>query len=121
MYSYVEPGKCWRRSKLPRDEGALLKHEQGHFDIAELGVRTTMSLPESTYPSGWGQSSEAASADIKGKMRVFREGRAAEIRDLQTRYDETTNHSRIKDVQEKWNQYLEAKLKNPALQLAMPS
>lgn len=120
LYSYFNPEKSFRRSRQLKDPEGLLRHEQGHLDLAEIGVRTTMSLPESVYPLVWAPTREAAKREFVQKMVDFTESRRNEVRALQTMYDEATDHFNNKQMQKKWNEYIDAKLKTPQAQLPLP-
>jgi len=83
--------KSWVQLKKATDY--LLKHEQLHFDIAELFARKLRKgLTEGKFTSS--QLSNQVTAmfkDYNSKLEAY-----------QIKYDKETNHSRITDKQELW-------------------
>jgi hypothetical protein len=83
--------KSWVQIKKATDY--LLKHEQLHFDIAELYARKLRKgLTEGKFTSS--QLSNQVTAmfkDYNSKLEAY-----------QAKYDKETNHSRITEKQEQW-------------------
>jgi hypothetical protein len=83
--------KSWVQIKKATDY--LLKHEQLHFDIAELFARKLRKgLTEGKFTSS--QLSNQVTAmfkDYNSKLEAY-----------QAKYDKETNHSRITEKQEQW-------------------
>lgn len=94
--------KSWKKNV--RLSTYVLKHEQIHFDIAELYARKLRkSIAEYTLRYGY----DAFAAHELHKM--FEHNRAQRRR-CQRRYDRQTNHSRRREEQEKWNADIARKL-----------
>jgi predicted secreted Zn-dependent protease len=71
----------------------ILKHEQGHFDIAEIFAR---KLHKRMKEYRFNQST------YQTDLREIYSSITAEKEAFQDLYDNETDHSRKKDVQEKW-------------------
>jgi len=80
----------------------VLKHEQGHFDIAEIFAR---NLNKSINEYQFNKSSFQKDLDAIYKSVV------AEKEKYQQQYDDETDYSRIKVKQEEWLKKIEAELK----------
>ena len=100
--STLVDGKSWVAPNKRTDE--LLKHEQGHFDIARIHalkfkkeILSTL-LVKDTYQE-----------TIKAVFQLY----LVDARRMGLEYDEQTNHSRNRVEQAKWNQKLENWLLNP--------
>lgn len=84
--------KSWSISGKQND--ALLKHEQLHFDIEELVARGLfIALNEQIY-----------SANLKAEIRQIFDREIEAGKEMQLKYDTQTNHSKIKDKQIEWEQ-----------------
>ncbi len=79
----------------------VLKHEQGHFDIAELFARR---LNKATVEYQFNRSSFQNDLDLIYKTVV------AEKEKYQQQYDDETDYSRNKDKQEEWLKKIENEL-----------
>jgi uncharacterized membrane protein YcgQ (UPF0703/DUF1980 family) len=93
-----EKNKSWG---LVKNEW-ILKHEQGHFDIAEIFAR---NLNKSINEYQFNKSSFQKDLDAIYKSVV------AEKEKYQQQYDDETDYSRIKVKQEEWLKRIEAGLK----------
>ena len=93
-----EKNKSWG---LVKNEW-ILKHEQGHFDIAEIFART---LNKSINEYQFNKSSFQKDLDAIYKSVV------AEKEKFQQQYDDETDYSRIKTKQEEWLMKIEDELK----------
>jgi hypothetical protein len=95
VYAYFyKPSSC---HLLGGDD--LLRHEQYHFNIAELHVRRIRKeLKEKNITIG--------STDFANLMNKKME----ECRDMQVDYDSRTNHFRLKKVQLEWQEYIDKEL-----------
>lgn len=81
----------------------LLKHEQTHFDIAELWTRKfKQKMKDKTFPAKTFQSTLNT---LHGEVQ--REGKA-----MQALYDKETNHSINEKEQDKWTKKINADLKS---------
>jgi len=80
--------------KKGKETDALLKHEQGHFDVGLLYLQEVLSTVASTSFSRTGFKEEIQKL-IKGIHKKYV--------DMGDQYDKETDHSKEKDEQEKWN------------------
>lgn len=94
--------KSWVKTEKKTEY--LLNHEQRHFDIAEYisrcfreNMATYQVKSISTYPS-----------EMDSLKLVYHE----RFNSIQERYDEETNHSKIKDKQLEWNDRIDSLLKS---------
>lgn len=83
--SWVKEGK-----KIPY----LLKHEQGHFDIALICHREIIKTINNAV---------FFKADFKEKLRTIFTDTLKKYRLMQLQYDEETDHSKNEANQQKWN------------------
>lgn len=99
MVTTFDKSKSWVKKKTD----LLLKHEQTHFDIAELWSRKfKQRLKGKTFPAKEFQKIlNTLHADIQ------RESKA-----MQASYDKETDHSVIEKAQEKWTNKINADLKS---------
>jgi predicted secreted Zn-dependent protease len=81
----------------------VLVHEQGHFDIAELYARKLNKALKA-----YRFNAKTAAHDLN----QLYEGLMKEHRQLQTQYDQETDHSRNKPRQEEWLKKIAADLKS---------
>lgn len=82
--------KSWGRAKTD----FILKHEQGHFDIAEIFARK-LNKKMSEYKFN--------KDTFKQDLRTIYENITTEKENFQDEYDSETDHSRKKEQQEQWN------------------
>lgn len=92
--------KSWVKKDKQTDY--LLKHEQGHFDIAVICAREMMLIFKNTtfYKKDYRAKSYAVYFDI---MKKYRE--------LEKQYDNETRHSMDEAQQQKWDEYISRELK----------
>lgn len=88
--SCFQTSKAWIRDGKQSDY--LLKHEQLHFDIAQLHIRLFQKKLESATHT----------SQVK---KLFDETLRA-TKQMQAQYDEETEHSRDKTDQRRWNQWV---------------
>lgn len=100
------PSKSWKKQADLTD--ALLRHEQLHFDIAELFARK-MRKEYAAYCQTHKASADAA-ADLDGIFKKAQE----ELRKYQEGYDEATDHSKNKPQQAEWDKKVTSELKELA-------
>ncbi|TMI74016.1 MAG: DUF922 domain-containing protein [Bacteroidetes bacterium] len=81
--------KSWGRTKTD----IILRHEQGHFDIAEIFARKLHKRMKEYHFN---------QATYETDLREIYSSITAEKEAFQDLYDNETDHSRKKDVQEKW-------------------
>jgi Bacterial protein of unknown function (DUF922) len=89
--------KSWGRSKT----GFILKHEQGHFDIAEIFARK-LNKKMSEY--------KFTQTTYKSDLKNIYEGITKEKEQFQDQYDNETDHSRKKEEQLNWQKKVEKML-----------
>lgn len=97
--AFFRKRNSWVRPDMKTDEA--LKHEQGHFDIAEIYARMLRK--------------EVAEIKAKGTALVKRAQRAHEamdqdLRACQERYDAETQHHLNQHEQQKWNLWIAGQL-----------
>jgi hypothetical protein len=98
VYSYFTKSKSW--SKKERQSVALLQHEQLHFDITELYARKLKEeLERNKYTENY-KSEIAEIFNIKKR----------ELKQMEDKYDEETNHSQNKEKQQEWENYVAKEL-----------
>lgn len=87
--------KSWKKEDKISD--ALLKHEQGHFDIAILCQLEIISLIK---------HASLHKDDYKSQIKnIFKES-LQKYTALEDKYDAETAHSMNKDKQEEWNKFI---------------
>jgi len=97
--AYFFPYKSWKTNKIQLND-YLLKHEQGHFDIAEFHARKLNILENQTFPCPDGKYDETKiNEEILEKIR--RNGE--EYGEMGILYDTETSGSKIKSKQTEWN------------------
>jgi hypothetical protein len=80
----------------------VLKHEQGHFDIAEIFARNlNKSINEYQFNKG----------SFQKDLDAIYKSVVAEKEEFQQQYDDETDYSRIKVKQEEWLKKIESELK----------
>lgn len=95
---WFDKNKSWGRVK----NDWILKHEQGHFDIAEIFARQlNKSVSEYQYNKTTFQK------DLNAIYKSVIDGKEK----FQQQYDHETDHSRNKTKQEEWFKKIESELK----------
>jgi hypothetical protein len=94
------PQLSWKRKG--RNDEDILKHEQGHFDIAEIFAR---KLRVKARRLSCGNATE-----LDSKLKTITEKCEEEMDKFQDTYDRETDHSRNGDAQRKWNDSLKKEL-----------
>ena len=92
-----DKNRSWVRVK----NDFILAHEQGHFDITEIYARKLQKQLKA-YSFNKDRAQKEVSAIYKGIMQ--------EQVDTQNRYDEETDHSRVKDKQLAWLEKIKKEL-----------
>jgi len=97
---FFERSKSWVKKGKKND--TLLKHEQGHFDLAELYTRKLRKAMK-----------EAKFTDktINTEFRKIYQKYVGDLKKEQTLYDKETRHSIIYDKQKEWEARIAADLK----------
>lgn len=95
----LDAAQSWK--KAGRETSDLLKHEQGHFDV---GVLCLKALVEQMTNSSFDRRHAGPKAqDMFSKILTT-------YTEMNRQYDQETNHSKIKEVQEKWNLFFAKEL-----------
>ncbi len=100
VYSFFNPEMSW--SKVEKRSDYLLKHEQLHFDISELYARKLRQALTEYKPS------KDPRKDVEKMFDKFNNER----KQLQSKYDRETDHSKNKAEQEKWDTFIISELNN---------
>ncbi len=109
--SFVDENRSWWTKRIADHE--LLKHEQGHFDIAELRARelNRNNAPLIAKLIGRALTADEAQAEL---VRKLTEHMTQENKTLtegeQVRYDDETQHGRNRERQLKWEEELARRL-----------
>lgn len=102
VYSFFTPKASWSKDK---SDAYILNHEQRHFDISEVNARR---LRKAILETNWSSDPKKISKTF-GKL--FKAHLKKENED-QIEYDETSNHSIIKDQQANWDKKIDQYLKD---------
>ena len=99
--SYFYPQLSWVAESAKKEY--LLQHERLHFDITELHARILRKkLKEINFDNG--------DSDPKEVLDSVYEIVEKDRREMQTRYDQETNHSLNKEIEAKWQLYIKEQL-----------
>jgi hypothetical protein len=99
--SFLNTSRSWSITEKQTPE--LLRHEQIHFDIAEIFARISLqTLTRTAYTATFKTTIDQIIEDNLRNMKV--------MHDL---YDEQTDHSKQKKMQVKWEVYIANLLKDP--------
>jgi hypothetical protein len=103
--------RSWWRGKMEHCD--LLKHEQGHFDMAEILARELNANKEQVLKvlRGEGGTPEDSKADHEQKLGDHFLELMKELGEQAERYDTETEHCRNKNKQEEWNKKMGDALK----------
>ncbi|MDP4209568.1 MAG: DUF922 domain-containing protein [Bacteroidota bacterium] len=96
VVSYFRKNKSWTRDTISE---ILLKHEQGHFDISELYARKLRKFLQNFNPKQSVQVLESGINLLTLEADVF-----------QGKYDEETEHGKLKTKQAEWNNLINEEL-----------
>jgi hypothetical protein len=94
------PYLSWKRNG--RNDEDILKHEQGHFDIAEIFARKLRSKVKLIKCE--------SQTELEPMLRSLAVECDEAMDKFQDTYDRETDHSRNGDVQRKWNDSLKKEL-----------
>lgn len=97
-----QPDKSWKKNK--RLSLYILKHEQTHFDIAELytrKIRASFQHYRTTHKYNW---------NTEFKLKTIFHKKITAYRHYQHKYDRKTHHSLDKEEQEKWEKKVASQL-----------
>jgi hypothetical protein len=87
--------------KKGKQSDDLLKHEQGHFDLAEVYARLLRKKLSATKTS---------LQNAQNTLNNLYKSAFAELEAEQAKYDRETDHSRVADKQELWNKKIAGRL-----------
>jgi Predicted secreted Zn-dependent protease len=96
VVSYFRKNKSWTRDTISE---ILLKHEQGHFDISELYARKLRKFLQNFNPKQSAQVLESGINLLTLEADAFQE-----------KYDEETEHGKLKAKQAEWNNLINEEL-----------
>ncbi|MCL2329488.1 MAG: DUF922 domain-containing Zn-dependent protease [Bacteroidetes bacterium] len=112
--TFMIPKKSWVKNGSKSEE--LLKHEQGHFDIAEIHARKLRkSIQEGTFTH----------KNIQEKINKIYSQTFSKLEAQQKLYDKETDHHRNKEKQIEWNERIARELKelatysNPIIEITL--
>ena len=93
------PDKSWVKDGKQTDE--LLKHEQGHFDIAIVCVKELVAMYKKRTLTAF---------DFNESVKELTKETFQKYKELEAQYDEETDHSKNKEQQLKWNDFIAKQL-----------
>jgi hypothetical protein len=94
--AFFVKSKSWTKSQHTTDY--ILKHEQGHFDLARVGVQLLKKYVE---------QQKFTKNNYNRLLEAAYEKAWNEYIQLQEDYDDKTNHSINQEAQKKWNKKIE--------------
>ncbi|MBI3253242.1 MAG: DUF922 domain-containing protein, partial [Nitrosopumilales archaeon] len=103
--AYFLPHSSWVKSEYENDY--LLKHEQGHFDIAEINARQFRALVGQVFPCPAGKFDVTK---INAEISQNWSDNLKQLEDMNSQYDKETNGSQNEERQEDWNAKLQSLL-----------
>ncbi len=93
------PNESWYDAK--RATAYILKHEQTHFDISELHARLLRKrISEANF-----------SNNVKTEIRALYDAAEVDRRVMQNRFDSESDHSKNKEMEYRWETFVEKQLK----------
>ncbi|HET7337740.1 MAG TPA: hypothetical protein VFJ23_07615 [Candidatus Nitrosotalea sp.] len=110
------PDLSWVMKNISKKNSkSLLKHEQGHFDLAEEITRKTRTKTTNRFHDRTlivkGKNEDIAKRDAilqtAGIRRKIEDKLQSEFKSQETKYDDKTNHGLITEYQEKYNKRFE--------------
>lgn len=99
-YAIFKPRESWTKNKK---SAYLLNHEQQHFNLSELYARKfreALSI----------HSFKKSGADRFKEIQTLYKSFYSQMEKQQKKYDKESEHSKNKDQQEKWNQFIQGEL-----------
>ena len=106
--------RCQSWSIKEKWSNALLKHEQGHFDISEIWARRLNKKLQDMVRTGLcgrGKTEKEAEADLKKDVDNIFEKHVKNEDEMQKKYDEETKDGRDNTKQTIWNKNISELLK----------
>lgn len=104
VYAWFDGRRSWIRPSQ-KSNTALLQHEQGHFDIAEILARSfRKQVAETVFPDrGYAELLQNMFSELLSKTY-----------DLQNKYDVETTLGEVPAKQRQWQQYIDTTLQSLA-------
>ncbi|MEP6712163.1 MAG: hypothetical protein ABJA37_07105 [Ferruginibacter sp.] len=99
VYCYFNKDKSW--VKLDKKTGYILNHEQHHFDISFIAA---------TIFAGKIRNAVLTAGNSNAQLQSIYKECCDLMNKLQDDYDGQTRNGQVKEVQQKWNDYLDKKL-----------
>jgi len=98
VFAKFYPEKSWY---LPNDvNAAILKHEQGHFDISEIHARELRKkFAAYTFSENYKNELQKIFSETENNRNT-----------MQNKYDKETNHSKILEKQKDWEVFIKQEL-----------
>ncbi len=105
-------GSWWSPEPTPTPELWILRHEQGHFDLAELSARrlNREAADDGARIRGQGATAAAAVADFATRWAQHLTAAHQALEDLEDQYDRETAHGTIPKVQTRWFERIQREL-----------
>ncbi len=97
----LDPNKTW--AKPDRLSDKLLEHEQGHFNLGILCMKEIVEKYKQT---------RFTKNNYSTQIRNLLDEVSKKYKDLGTKYDEETNHSKNLEQQIKWNNFFTEQFKD---------
>ncbi len=116
LHAVFIPDFSWvMKNVSEKDSTLLLKHEQGHFDLAEeitrkTRIKTTNRFQNRVFIVKGKNEDKAKKEAISQATKIRKEidGKLQkELKSQETKYDDKTNHGLIREHQEKYNKRFE--------------
>lgn len=101
VFAYMNPANSWVKPQGKNER--ILKHEQIHFDIAELFAR---KLRQEILNQKFGKTS------VSDILKTIAINNTKNYDAYQDKYDAETNHSKILSKQKEWEKRITNELKN---------
>lgn len=99
-YAFFDPAQSWVKKNKMSDE--LLRHEQVHFNISELHARLFLEKVDSYI----------FTMEVDAEIEEIYNSTFEALLEMQSQYDEETDHCKNKEEQERWTNYIDASLED---------
>ena len=100
VYSIMDRNKSW--VDVNRKSDYILSHEQYHFNITEYWCRKIKKDIAATH---------FTAKNIREKLQSIRREDFKNAHEMEAQYDDETNHSLVKEQQQKWEKRIDGLLK----------
>ena len=95
----LDPQRSWVKEGKQTDD--LLKHEQGHFNIALLCRKEVLQKMT---------NAKFSKTNVQSEVRAFMNEMQKKYHEMNVQYDKETAHSLNKEEQARWNSFFEKEL-----------